>query len=115
MRQTPKMNDRLKFQRRTTTPDAYGNEEGAWADLGIERYGELKPTRGGEDVQASRLSGRTLFDFWTPADDGTTSIGPGDRAIDVRTQRTFNVRFNEDMTGQNQERLIQLESGVADG
>lgn len=115
MRQTPKMNARLKFQRRTTTPDAYGNEEGAWADLGVERYGELKPTRGGEDVQASRLSGRTLFDFWTQADAGTRGIGPGDRAVDVRTGRLFNVRFNEDMDGQNEFRLIQLESGVADG
>lgn len=115
MRQTPKLNARLKFQRRATTSDGYGNEEGAFADLGVERYGELRPTRGGEDVQASRLTGKALFDFWVSSDAGTRGVSPGDRAVDIRTGRTFNVRFNEDMDGLNHWRLIQLESGVADG
>lgn len=115
MRQTPKLTARIKFQRRSTARDAYGNEEGDFADLGVERYGELKPTRGGEDVQASRLSGKTLFDFWVASDAGTRGIGPGDRAVDVRSGRTFNVRFNEDMDGQNHWRLMTFEAGVADG
>lgn len=113
--QTPKLNARIKFQRRSTVIDAFGNKEGGWVDLGVERFGELKPTRGGEDVQASRLTGKAMFDFWVRSDAGTRSVGTGDLAVDVRTGRAFNVRFNEDMTGQNGWRLMALESGVAGG
>lgn len=113
--QTRKLNARIKFQRRSTVIDAFGNEEGGWVDLGVERFGELKPTRGGEDVQASRLTGKAMFDFWVRSDAGTRSVGTGDLAVDVRTGRAFNVRFNEDMTGQNGWRLMALESGVAGG
>jgi len=113
--QTRKLNARIKFQRRSTVIDAFGNEEGGWVDLGVERFGELKPTRGGEDVQASRLTGKAMFDFWVRSDAGTRNVGTGDLAVDVRTGRAFNVRFNEDMTGQNGWRLMALESGVAGG
>ena len=42
MAQAKSLRARLKFQRRTTTDDGYGNLEGAWADLApsVERYGE---------------------------------------------------------------------------
>jgi hypothetical protein len=56
-----------------------------------------------------------MFDFWVRSDAGTRNVGTGDLAVDVRTGRAFNVRFNEDMTGQNGWRLMALESGVAGG
>lgn len=109
---------RLKFQRRPALaePDQDGNQEGAWADLNVERLCDLKPTRGGEEVLGARLSGTALWDCWVRSDTGTRSVKTGDRAVDVRdATRAFNVRFNEDMNGDNRWRLIQLESGVADG
>lgn len=120
------MRDRVKFQRRTTVVDDYGNEESTWADLSpaVERACSLEPTRGGETVIAGRLSGTALWDCWVRDDSGTRSVRVGDRAVDVRTlvagavvetTRVWNIRFNEDMTGKRAWRLIQMESGVAAG
>lgn len=115
-RAASKLRDRVKFQRRVLTADGFGNREGDWADLEIERACELIPTRGGETIQAARLTGSTLWDCWVRRDRDTITITTGDRAVDVRDpSRVFNVRFNEDMDGRNAWRLIQLESGVADG
>ena len=124
MAQAKSLRARLKFQRRTTTDDGYGNLEGAWADLApsVERYGELKPTRGGEDIQAARLTGQASWDFWVRSDTGTRGLLTGDRAVDVRTldegavvatTRVWNVRFVGDMEGKNGWLLVQLQSGVA--
>jgi head-tail adaptor len=118
MRTAGKMRARLKFQRRANSDDGYGNEDGAWFDLTppVVRWCDLKPTRGGETIQSARLTGSAAWDCWVRADSGTRGIQPGDRAVDVRDEnRTFNVRFNEDMDGKNAWRLIQIESGVADG
>lgn len=124
--QTGKMRDRLRFQRRTQGDDGFGNLDGAWGELtpAVVRFCDLKPTRGGEEIQSARLSGSALFDCWVRSDSGTRAIRPGDRAVDERglvggkvtaATRVFNVRFNEDMDGRDRWRLIQLESGVADG
>lgn len=113
-----KLRDRVRFQRRTTTDDGHGNEEAGWADLTppVVRWCELKPTRGGEDIQSARLTGKASWDCWVRFDSGTCRVMPGDRAVDARNaSRTWNVRFNEDIDGTRQERLIQMESGVADG
>lgn len=112
------LRDKVKFQRRSTVIDDYGNEESTWADLSpaVERSCSLSPTRGGETVIAGRLSGTALWDCWVRDDTGTRSVKVGDRAVDMRdASRVWNVRFNEDMTGKRAWRLIQLESGVAAG
>lgn len=118
MRGAGNLRDRVRFERRTTTDDGYGNQEGAWGDLTppVVRACELKPTRGGESIQAGRLAGTALWDCWVRDDTGTRSVQVGDRAVDERdSSRVWNVRFNEDMDGKRQRRLIQLESGVAAG
>ena len=118
MRGAGNLRDRVRFERRTTTDDGYGNQEGAWGDLTppVVRACELKPTRGGESIQAGRLAGTALWDCWVRKDSGTNRVKVGDRAVDVRDEsRTFNVRFIGDMDGKNAWLLIQMESGVAEG
>ena len=74
---------RVKFQRRPIDgDDGYGNPEGDFADLGIERSASLTPTRGGEDVQAGRVAGKASWDCWVRNDSGTRRITTGDRALD---------------------------------
>lgn len=106
---------RVKFQRRPKTGgDGYGNREGAFADLGIERAASLTPMRGGEDVQAGRVTGRASWDCWVRSDSATRSITTSDRVVDARDpNRVFDIRFIGDMDGDRTWLLMQLESGVA--
>lgn len=118
MRGAGKLKDRVRFERRTTTDDGHGNEEGAWGDLSppVVRWCELRPTRGGEDVQSSRLTGKASWDCWVRSDSGTRALQVGDRAVDARNpSRTWNIRFIGDMDAGRAWLLIQMESGVADG
>ena len=108
---------RVKFQRRPIDgDDGYGNPEGDFADLGIERSASLTPTRGGETVQAGRVAGTASWDCWVRNDSGTRSLRTGDRAVETRDDgRTFNIVFIGDMDGDRAWLLIQMKSGVADG
>ena len=118
MRGAGNLKDRVRFERRTTTDDGHGNEEGGWGDLSppVVRWCELKPTRGGEEVQSARLTGNASWDCWVRADSGTRSVQVGDRAVDARNPaRTWNIRFIGDMDAGRAWLLIQMESGVADG
>lgn len=111
------LRQRVKFQRRTEVDDGYGNTEGGWADLSIDRAASLTPTRGGEAVQSGRLTGSASWDLWVRADSATKALTTGDRAIDVRdASRVFNIVFGPaDMDGRNTWLLLQCTSGHADG
>lgn len=109
---------KVAFQRRVTAPDGHGNDEGSWQDLSpaVVRSCSLTPTRGGEDVQSARLTGRSSWDCWVRSDIGTRGLVVGDRAVDARdAARTWNIRFIGDMDASRTWLLIQMESGVADG
>lgn len=107
---------RVKFQRRAEISDQYGNTQGEWVDLGIERAASLTPTRGGEEVQAGRIAGTASWDCWVRNDSGTRSLRTGDRAIDTRDpSRTFNIAFIGDMDGDRAWLLLQMKSGGVDG
>lgn len=107
---------RVRFQRRQAVEDGYGNTEGGWADLDISRACSMTPTRGGEDVQAARLTGKASWDIWVRSDSGTRTLSTGDRAIDARDpSRIFNIAFIGDMDGNRTWLLIQATTGGADG
>lgn len=110
------LRQRIGFQRRADTDDGFGNVQGEWTDLGLDRWGSLTPTRGGETVQAGRLAGMGTWDLWVRNDSGTRSLTVGDRAIDLRSGQPFNIGFGPaDMDGRRQWLFLQLTSGGADG
>lgn len=110
------LRQRVYFERRLDGEDDYGNPVQNWSPLGIRRAASLLPTRGGETVQADRLSGRVQWDCWVRSDSGTRSLQTGDRMVDQRdTSRTFNIGFIGDMDGTRTWLLIQAVSGGADG
>lgn len=104
---------RVKFQRRTDTTDDNGNAVSGWADLNISRACSLLPTRGGEDVQSGRIAGLASWDCWVRSDSQTRTLLHGDRAVNTRTEETFDVSFIGDMDGRRQWLLIQMISGKA--
>jgi head-tail adaptor len=110
------LRDRVRFERRLTVRDEDGNAVDDWAVLGSDRSASLLPTRGGETVQAGRVQGRGLFDLWVRHDSLTSTITPGDRAVNVRTDTPFNIKWGpEDMDGRRQWLLFQIEDGGASG
>lgn len=110
------LRDRVKFQRRVEVEDDYGNTQGGWADLDISRAASLSPTRGGETVQAARVTGSAMWDCWVRSDSGTRSVNTGDRIVDERDPtRVINITFAEDMDRRREWILMQGTSGLADG
>lgn len=119
------LRQRVKFQARGVVDDGHGNEEDAWADLDppLARWCSLTATRGGEAVQAARLSGKAMFDLWVRWDRAVLALGANVRAVEQIPGpdgawvdgRALNVRFGpEDMDGDRKWLLLQVESGTAE-
>lgn len=113
------LRDRVRFERRTETPDGYGNTVAGWATL-FERWAALKPTTprktGSEEVLQARRQGVAFFDLWVRHDSQTVTITPADRVVDARDPtRIFDIQFNEDMDGRRTWRLLQLQKGANPG
>lgn len=111
------LRQKVGFARRSEVDDGAGNWRGEWSSLDIERSASLTPTRGGEGVQAARVSGSATWDLWVRNDSQVRTITTADRVYDARQPlRTFNIAFGpEDMDGDGRWLFMQLTSGVADG
>lgn len=110
------LKDRVVFQRRTQDGegDGAGNFEGGWTAMFNSRRVELAPRLGGESVVAARLQGVVAYDLWVRLDRQTKTVNPGDRAVDARdATRIFNIRFADDIDGDGQWILMQVEQGGA--
>lgn len=90
-----KFNDLMKFQRRTTTADGYGNQLGTWADLSGPFYARMRPVAGGASGKEQPITGRLVgVQTWEMvvircAD--TAAVTVQDRAIDVRSGQAFDI------------------------
>lgn len=104
----------VRFERRSGTPDGYGNDQGDWTPLIARRAASLQPTRGGELVIAQRLQGESSWDLWVRYDSATRGVMAGDQVVDLHDDtRIFAVRFAQDMTGRKIWLLMQLTLGEA--
>ena len=94
--------------------DGLGNVEGHWTTLVPARPAKISPRRGGEDVQAARLSGREPFDVWLRRDPLSAAIAVGDRVVDARDEtRVFNIRWVGNLDERGRFLVLQCEAGVA--
>ena len=67
------LRNKVRFERRSTVRDGLGGYEGDWASLGA-RLCRLTPTRGNEEVVATRLSGLSGWDLWCRYDSVTKGL-----------------------------------------
>lgn len=110
------LRERVRFERRADSSDGYGNTLGTWATVVTSRKARLLPTRGGEEVLASRLTGTGLWDLTVRRDTDTATVVVGDRIVDERdATRIWNIRWIADLEGRNRWLTMTAESGVADG
>lgn len=83
-----KMRDRIRFDQRGL--DANQVRLGPWEE-GFTVWAETTWLRGGEDVMAQRLEGKQPVAFSIRDSTQARTITAGHRAVDTRTERTFNV------------------------
>lgn len=114
------MRDRVKFQRRQTTPTALGGTTGVWVDFIASRAAKLKPFRpsrhGGVEALAGRAQATAPFDMFVRYDSMTSQITAEDRVVDLNDPtRIFKITFVQDMETRHLWLTFQLELGIADG
>ena len=88
MSRSNRMRDRVRFDQRAL--DANQMRIGPWEE-GFTVWAETVWLRGGEGVQAQRLEGKQPVVFSIRDSAQARTITEGFRAVDTRTERTFNV------------------------
>jgi head-tail adaptor len=78
------LRDKVAFDKRTTTDDGYGNVDGAWQEQFLEPA-RIRPLRGGEGVQAARLSGTQPVIITVRSSARTRQVTSSWRIRDART------------------------------
>ena len=113
------MRERVRFERRVTSVDGYGNEQGAWSPL-LTVWAKVapKPTGRGEEVQAGRLAGAALYSVIVRSSAASRGVAAGDRAVIVNSGSlpsgaVLNVRFVGDMDARKDVLTLDAEIGVA--
>ncbi len=113
------LRERVTFQRRAAGDDGFGNATtGVWTDISgcVSVAAELKPMRQAEVVLSEGVQGRILYQLTVRSTPALAGVTTGDRAVNVRTTQTYNVKgppMNPDQRGRGLQFLVEL--GGADG
>lgn len=102
------------FEAPTNAPDGHGGTEVGWdATGGIRERAHFKFLRGGETVQAARLSGRQPVVVTVRNHPSILAINAGWRMRDLETGKSYNVRTDPVRTDDRVWAEILVEGGVA--
>lgn len=110
-----RLRELVTIERRASTGDGYGNTVAAWAALVTNEPAEIRPLRGGEEVQAQKLSANGLVEVTVRYSTRTAQILETDRLKNARTGRAMNIRYIEQPDLRRKYLKIVCEYGVADG
>lgn len=110
------LRSRVRFESRTGKDNVGGVVRTVWAEFCGDRRVRLLPLRGGEDVQADRAAGVSIWVLDVPADIQLRGVTTDMRAVDSRDEtRTWNIKSVLDLQGLDLWRTMTLEFGGADG
>lgn len=98
--------DLVHVQRRTKTPDGYGNTEDAWVQKWASIPARVLPMRGGEEVKQARLAMVSNFEISLRANPTTKQITAGDRLVNARSKATYDILHIADLNGDGREFLL---------
>jgi head-tail adaptor len=85
--------DRITIQRKQQISNGGGGFTDTWVAVLGDVPAKIVATRGGESVQALRLSGTTPYDITIRASAATDAITAGYRAVNSRTGEALNVKW----------------------
>lgn len=111
MTTTGDLRERVAFEAPSKAKDDYGNKTDSW----LPKYScraQFIYARGGESVEAARLSGRSFFKVRIRQCEAARSITQSFRMVDVRRGQEYNIREVDTITDRAWIYLL-VESGVA--
>jgi head-tail adaptor len=103
----------MHFQKRGEGEDEYGNPQTDFATIFTD-FAELVPLRGGEGVQAARLTGRQPYIVRIRSCVASREVTPSWRAVDARNdRRVLNIRTVTNPDQKNGWLELLVDDGVA--
>lgn len=108
---------RVSFQKKTPQDDGGGATLGDWAQQFV-RWAAIQPLRGGETVQAERLTGTQPVLIIVRADSETRTITTGWRAVETLpggAVRYYGLKTAEDMLRDGEFLTLLAVAGDPDG
>lgn len=81
----------VRFERRVTVDDGYGNETGDWIPQ-FEVNARFVWLRGGETVMAARLTGTQPVVVTVWDESRIRDVTPAWRLVDARTDKVYNIK-----------------------
>jgi SPP1 family predicted phage head-tail adaptor len=108
-----RLRERIRFDRREVDVDGLGNP-GDWQPLCGPFSARLRPINGKEVVLAGKLAGVQPYEIVVRFCVATAAVTPADRAVDVRTGRTFNITAVQDPTERRQWLSMLVKAGDAE-
>jgi head-tail adaptor len=110
------LREMLRFDRRVTIPDdGYGNTQGTWEPFAGPCPARIAPAAGSEDVLAERLTGLQPVEITVRYSRETVVIGTQDRAVDVRSGKTYSISSVNNADERRAYLTILATAGGADG
>jgi hypothetical protein len=115
--QTPsagELRENLRFERLPPAVNVGGVVEAEWSGATMTiatTRAKVTPTRGGAEVIAGRMAGKTSYDIWIRSDSASRTLTNADRAVNNRTGEVYLLGQPIDPTGRRQWLLIQAVSG----
>jgi head-tail adaptor len=85
------LNEKISFQRRTSTSDGFGNNELGWAALCGPFSARIRPINGKEEVLVGKLAGVQPFEIVVWSCTATRAVTTEDRAINARTGQPYDI------------------------
>lgn len=112
-----KLRNRIKFQRRTTTSDGYGNQLSDWADIaGLTAVpARIAPINGDESVIHSKLEGTGICEITVRASAAIFGVKTDDAIEDLTDGTRYNIRHIANRDERRRYLTFTCEYGVTDG
>jgi hypothetical protein len=107
---TGELRNSVRFDRAVEGENVGGVTRTTWTQLIDQRAVKLDPTRGGDEVIAGRLEGKSSYDLWVRSDSSTRGLQVGDRAVDRKTGLIYALGEPIDPNNRRQWLLIQATS-----
>lgn len=85
--------DRITIERNLRIPNGGGGFTDVWEAILEDAPARIVVTRGGETVQALRLSGTTPVEITLRANAATSALSSSDRAVNARNGETYSIKW----------------------
>lgn len=106
--------ERVRFERRRENgDDGYGNVQYEWQRIAGPCAARIRPISGAETADMQGLAGVGTFEVIVRASSGAAQVGVGDRCVNERSGRLYNIRSIMNIDERGRFLTIECMGGVA--